>query len=107
MTFWLTDSRSRSATGRRKVYQYPEEHASVVAIWKLVVSDECPAEWDDYKDLAEDVDRKDAYRWNAEVEIFNEYWTCYGWCMEWMEDDAELPQDCDLMNIATGTVDLL
>jgi hypothetical protein len=89
--FVLYDSRQRVRTGRRTAYVYAEMQASVRHIWDLVIAVEVPDERDAY-DYLGDTPAYDA------VEVFNDFWGCYGWYLNVYEDDTgHFPEDIDVI----------
>jgi len=84
----LFDSRARSATGKRTVYEFPETHQGLLQAWSLVLRDEVPDEYDDYITLAQDT--SDA------PQVFNDFWASYGWSLELYGPNNNFPDDVDV-----------
>lgn len=88
VSLWLTDSRARSATGRRNLYIFPPTAAGHTEAWDVVLKAEvAPAERKEYRGLT---------RGTPEPEVFNDYWAEYGWNLTFVED-ATLPADCNVI----------
>jgi len=76
---------------------FPETQASVQAIWDLVIEIEVPDERDAYEGFA--------YTPVFDcVEVFNDYWACYGWHLNVYEDDAAFPEDVDVITPGARSV---
>lgn len=88
---WLFDSRDR-LHGKRAFVRFPYTYEGKRQAWDYVLKREVSKdEYDDYWYLAED----DSADMDEYCEVFNDYWACYGWCLQGMEPDAEIPTDAE------------
>lgn len=107
MAFWLYDSRHRGNAkhAKRILRIYAEFPRGRIALWQHVLRSEVQShEWDAYEgfydpaDYDEFPDINDYHReWARQsVEVFNDYWGCYGWWLCCAPDNEPLPDDCEL-----------
>jgi hypothetical protein len=89
--FILFDSRSRSQTGWRRAHEFPETEEGVLHAWMLVLAEEAPDEAGDYLNILACSNLEEA------AEVFNDYWSVYGWHMNRYEDDMVYPNDVDVI----------
>ena len=91
---WLYDSRD-SLRNKRKLHILPLTSEGKLRAWDIVLAAEVPSEREDYQFLADtDVNDYEPH----DTEMFNEYWTEYGWLLILMDDDAEIPHDAEVVS---------
>jgi hypothetical protein len=92
---WLYDSRDRMH-GKRKLHILPLTSEGKQRAWDIVLDAEVPNERDDYAGLA-DADATEDEPGN--VDLFNDYWCEYGWCLMGVDPYAKIPNDAEVVTL--------